>query len=605
MASSHSCATAHLKRAGGLLQGLTLDFKRKRQNTPTRDEPTPVFRPFIVREHAPPPKREPTRQVPKKTTKHELTPQLQATKNPQSAKRPVTLNGRLLVSVFNEHYVGRTDVAQSVYSFVSERLQRPRLNTGEKPLLLLQGPHGCGKATLVRHVGRLMGGRKILSFQDEDMMGDKEFQTCLWRIMTNKPIQDGRPVVLLTGIDGWPRKRLLLFIKMMEGLQGKKVHKAKGRGKGKTSVSDQVTRKSTGGRKLLTAQDSRQNELLNTVCNPIVATISDTYFRERKDVYRVSEVVKVPIVPFEKMMMVTQKLLPRIQARVGQGVLRTLVTMANGDLRYMMHQMELWRGQTIPDVPVDSLAHAVSEMTYFDLTNYLFCPQRTTEKQSMEARDIHRKKSIQRRNQKSMSMVLLDEDDDHGRQQQVVNIKHRETVDTEYTSMEQRFHKARDHDMLTAAFHTNYPKWASSLEELSMRADLLSSVETMQAPMYKGNGHGHNPTLPLELLVRTAHLGPRRFQRYDFPSNLSMEKEVLTSLEALHISQHSYHSLRETVVEVRDRVGIFDNEDLSFINAEWEDYDAQTSRQLSGRFQLLNSDDDLLIVPVTEARGAT
>lgn len=251
----------------------------------------------------------------------------------------------LLTDKYSAFYVGQPAVLNAVTEFVTRRLAQPMVGDGEQPTLVLEGPSGCGKLTAVRHVARL----KNLQVR---VVGAGEFSEKIGAqlrdvVSSRDAFTRQRPVVVFAGLDAWEGPMQSAAFDLFRVLAGVKV--APGKKKRPRAAP---------------AQPSSVKLALRQ-CNPVIVTTGDRYWRERKSLVKLTTFVKVaPPDPKQLAMMLT-KLSARLNVPMPAEAQRQLIACANGDVRYMITQLELWQsGARTRKDTVD--------MLYFDLVDYLF-----------------------------------------------------------------------------------------------------------------------------------------------------------------------------------------------------------------------------------------
>lgn len=426
-----------------------------------------------------------------------------------------------LVSDLATHYIGNSSVCQGIAAFVKERLKHPVVEVKGKVCMVLEGPCGCGKLTAVRNVARVMGLEiRVVNMIDFDPVGGAQpvnFAEQLRNKLTTKNMfAANAPIVVLQGFDGWSQSKRSATIKILGHYAGKATRQPKG------------TKKRAKTLGALSTQEILAIERRKRVCNPVVITTSDQYYADRKSLLPLGVLMKLAPAPADRVSKVIEKFAARLKFTIGATRIHELVVTSNGDTRFLLNQLELWRGTSAGSTKT------LREMGYFDLTNYLFQPRRGPMKRRRRP------------------------DDD----------------DTEVTEIDQ----AVDHDMLIPAISTNYtralepqdPDNSTQMCEAIMRCAEVS--EALSICAMTSNPMGSFGTR--EHLVGRVISYPRTFKNYEFVNRgfLTMDNTVACKQQYLRISadshsaipcsSHRLHAFRWTIDETRLFVSLFNGINL-------------------------------------------
>jgi DNA polymerase III delta prime subunit len=487
----------------------------------------------------------------------------QPRKPPQKLPVLPTLGNSLITSFFQDHYIGRDDVLRQIHSFVTDRLTHPLTDQNVKVALALQGPTGCGKLTAIRHVCRTAKLRlQVLSLNDFCHSSNLTFEEQLFSKMSSYNVIDRvRPIVVIQGFDGWDVVQQRKIIKLLQEFEGNAPRGPK-RKKGSKNIKALH----------VTVQDQIHLVQSKRMCNPIILTLSDQYFRERKNVMKVSLLVKTSPPPENTMVTMGSRLAKRMQFQITETQLREIALSSNGDLRHMMNQLEFWRGTTDGRIAAMSTKN-ITVMGYFDLVSYYFSPPRRDlrrqklQHQALTAIVQENKKLVQKN---SFGGDLSVYEDTAG-------------MFSPYQQKEQAMH----HDMLQPAIYTNYPiAFKNQIHNLCESAELLSMWDTVSGD------NGYTPSWVYEVAHLTLQTKPKKCGQFEFPKPQFFQLSSIThkNAEYLDLSAQSYARDRgffENRLDVRNRIGAWTLEvDHSFLHPRMSEYSLQDSRTMRGRFNL-------------------
>lgn len=490
----------------------------------------------------PPPKKKKKKQNAKKRT--------EIPKPTEVKKRPITQffkpkrakvpeknkkDEQLLITRFNKNYVGPDAIFEKAYQWVQQRDKKPELQKGDKSILILQGPSGCGKMTLIRHIAAKMD-RKLRVVYDEELGKNAEMESNLHTLIGSRDAaQATSPIVAIPGVDGWDRlDKLMAFFRKLSRTAKREKATHKTRRGNNVTVSDQI------------------NWASSVHCAfPIIVTISNHYFKKRKGLYFCGDVVRMPPVQLDNMIYVAQKLKDRLKANLTKDQLYQMASMCNGDLRAMMNQVQLARCQNT--VLVTGTMQA-GDLDYFELMAYLLGPKKRSQQLVQE-----------------FKQMKADQKDVRGQ------------TDYDDSLMMYQFNKAASHDMRIPGIHAN----AVIGDDLNRSSELLDLVSWRDSFIQDPSDYYH-PVLDEYMTRKLRSTYPRvhgPYQQADFKV-LCMSKEVKGTAAALSESSQSYMLHCETLLEARTRLGLMDSFDYPFLCRESPAFNEQRSRTLSTHIEL-------------------
>lgn len=232
--------------------------------------------------------------------------------------------------MLRDHWVGPVDTQDAVRNFIQARLAAPIPERGNPCVLILEGPSGCGKVTLVRSAARVLQ-RDVVEFSNDCKKSDETFAVQLRNAMTctNVCKQGARPIVVLRSLDQWESQQLQAFLSITRALLGTK--------QPKEPAPEQPKKKRTH----LVGARLMEHRMALRACNPIIVTTSDQYYAARKSVRSVGQHLAVAPLIHGSLTRIAKQIAKEDGGSLTDAELATIVQRCQGDLRFMFRALEL------------------------------------------------------------------------------------------------------------------------------------------------------------------------------------------------------------------------------------------------------------------------
>lgn len=320
--------------------------------------------------------------VPPKHSKRKPTPPADKPQKRRQLEKPPTQER--FVDLLRDRYVGNKSIIHEISEFIKVRTANPVPLPKQNVALVIQGPSGIGKMTAIRHCCRVE--KRVLievsasDFYPKSKQQPLTFEEQLYSIINSKNVLTGAvPVVVLHGFDGWESSMIRSTICVLKKIKGIKERKKK--------QSDSKKPKKPLRGIYMSTKELLHLRAMNNQCNPLLITVSDTYFKERKLLQQVAKITRLYQPKPADMVKILTQLVAWLNNK-GESVKMTnkqisaLAGSANGDIRYMLNQFEFWRRS-----PSADCSKELPEMGYFSLLDYLFKPSKKTTEANKQAAD--------------------------------------------------------------------------------------------------------------------------------------------------------------------------------------------------------------------------
>ena len=254
-----------------------------------------------------------------------------------------------LTERYNDRYVGDETVRLSLIDFVRKRWAQPIAAPPELlPIMILEGPAGCGKMTAVRDMARILQAKVLVVNEIDFTTKGKDFQAQLYgKCTAHRAFETQRPIIVLQHLEQW-KGRLSDAMKVLAYLGGKqKSKKPKANKKAVVSLSTLV-----------------EHRIKSRICNPIIITTSDEYYKERLEIRKLGNHLSLKPPPLHLQHIMLDKMSTKLELKLSKDEIHRIAQIAQGDIRSMI-------------ILLENGCHGSKdrrELGYFELSDLLFQP---------------------------------------------------------------------------------------------------------------------------------------------------------------------------------------------------------------------------------------